>query len=414
MNRSLPVLLLAALGALGCAPQMEEQSKLASLRVLGVRKDKPYAKPGDTVTLTMLYEDASFANADAAPAKPRDVGVFWISACDNPAGDIYLGCLPKLAETFATISTPAPGVDPCVRDDGRRVCGVGLQHTFRLSDDIIRKHAPSVDRSPPYGLEYVFFLICAGELKPAPSDQQFPLACYSKSGTQLGADDFVVGYTAVYAYDEITNANPKVIGFSVDGKTVTPECIDEACVVTGAPPIGPMLDAGNADAALADAGDAGRDASPESGAPALDGAVSDGGGREVDPCEDPDGPACFEVCTAEKQLDCPEHDVKLETPQCREIPLNESNCPVDKDGVTKAREGRDLFEQAWINYYVDQGQLVNELKLLGDATSGYHEDHGTKIRVPKKLGPFHVWGVAHDSRGGTGWAKVRLATRRAK
>jgi hypothetical protein len=70
------------------------------------------------------------------------------------------------------------------------------------------------------------------------------------------------------------------------------------------------------------------------------------------------------------------------------------------------------------------GNFKNDVKLLADATEGLNEgldEHGkptplwsTKIRAPKKLGPFSVWGVAHDSRGGVGWAKVRLATRKAK
>jgi hypothetical protein len=111
------------------------------------------------------------------------------------------------------------------------VCGVGLEYSLQLSDKIISDHAPPPDTSPHYGLEYVFFLVCAGTLGPAPSGQQFPVACYSKSGKQLGAEDFVVGYTAVYAYDTITNANPLVTGFSVDGSR-TRRSARRACVLS--------------------------------------------------------------------------------------------------------------------------------------------------------------------------------------
>src|SRR5262245_31190336 len=106
MTRAIPLLLLASLGALGCAPEFEKQATLTSLRVLGVRKDKPYAEPGDTVKLSMLYDDATLAGADAA-AKSRDVKILWISACANPDGDLYLGCLPKMIETFESLKSGA-------------------------------------------------------------------------------------------------------------------------------------------------------------------------------------------------------------------------------------------------------------------------------------------------------------------
>jgi hypothetical protein len=412
MKRAVSFLLVASLGALGCGAEFEPQSTLTSLRVLGVRKDKPYAKPGDTVKLSMLYDDAVGIGADAAPPR-RDVEIMWISACENPAGDTYLNCLPKMAKTFSDLQKGLGSGDAGISLGSCRFQGApvpigspglldcGAEYSFKLHPDIIAKHAPPTDNSPRYGLAYVFFLVCAGEIGVAPAGQQFPLACYSKSGKQLGADDFVVGYTAIYAYDTITNANPFVKGFSFgDPKKITSLCVDEACVREEQPSGGvSMPEAGLADASS----DAGSDAAVEASAPPLDGGTP-GGEPDVDPCADPEAPTCFEVCTAEKQSDCPEHDIKLET----------DPSSVEPDTVTKAREGRDVLEQAWINYYTQQGEFVNDVKLLGDATEGYQENHGTKIRAPKKLGPFKVWGVAHDSRGGVGWAEVRLATRKAK
>lgn len=408
MTRTTALLLFAAIGALGCGPEFEKQATLASLRVLGVRKDKPYAKPGDTVKFSMLYDDAVGAAADAAPPK-RDVKIMWISACENPDGDVYLGCLPKMVNTFESLMSGGAGL-------GKGSCnlagvsGIGIpgildcgpEYSLTLSDTIVTDHARPPDKSPRYGLEYIFFLVCAGEIGVAPAGQQFPLACFSKSGEQLGANDFVVGYTALYAYDSITNANPIVTGFTVgtgkdDKNNVPPLCIDEACVTHGTPMGGPVtLDAG-----ALDAGDAGSDAAVEAGPPPSDAGSTP---AETDPCSDPASAACFDVCTEEKQSDCPEHDVKLET---------DPNS-VELDEVTRQREGRVISEQAWINYYTDQGEFVNDVKLLGDATEGYQENHGTKLRAPKKLGPFNVWGVAHDSRGGVGWAKVRLGTRAKK
>src|SRR5262249_23199111 len=156
----------------------------------------------------------------------------------------------------------------------------------------------------------------------------------------------------VYAYETITNANPIVKGFSFDDpKKIMSSCIDEACIGTESPSSGmPTLDAGLADAAS----DGGADAAPEASTPQAEAGIP-GGSPDVDPCADPDAPTCFEVCTSEKPSDCPEHVIKLET----------DPSSVEPDAVTKAREGRDVLEQAWINYYTEEGEFVNDVKLLG-------------------------------------------------
>jgi hypothetical protein len=77
------VLALVGLGvfALGCGPKFDPPSELQSLRVLGVQKDEPYAKPGDTINLQMLWEDAS---PDAA-SPSRKVTVTWSGPCFTAA-----------------------------------------------------------------------------------------------------------------------------------------------------------------------------------------------------------------------------------------------------------------------------------------------------------------------------------------
>src|SRR5258708_1863381 len=53
-------LLLGALSlstALGCGPQFDPGNEIKTLRVLGVKKDKPYAQPGDDVNLQLLWHD---------------------------------------------------------------------------------------------------------------------------------------------------------------------------------------------------------------------------------------------------------------------------------------------------------------------------------------------------------------------
>ncbi len=45
-----------ALFLLGCGPDFDPPSELHSLRVLAVEKDLPYAQPGATVNLQMLWQ----------------------------------------------------------------------------------------------------------------------------------------------------------------------------------------------------------------------------------------------------------------------------------------------------------------------------------------------------------------------
>jgi hypothetical protein len=45
---------LSLAGALGCGEDFDPASQIDSLRVLAVQKSAPYARPGDSVDLTLL------------------------------------------------------------------------------------------------------------------------------------------------------------------------------------------------------------------------------------------------------------------------------------------------------------------------------------------------------------------------
>src|SRR6187551_2418310 len=74
-----------ALFLLGCGPDFDPPSELHSLRILAVQKDKPYAQPGETVNLQMLWQDAS-------PLAGRDIQVAWSPPCFDPPADLYYAC----------------------------------------------------------------------------------------------------------------------------------------------------------------------------------------------------------------------------------------------------------------------------------------------------------------------------------
>ncbi|HVU00211.1 MAG TPA: hypothetical protein VHE30_00615 [Polyangiaceae bacterium] len=393
MRRSVLLsLLLPALA--GCAPDFEPASTLNTLRVLAVQKDKPYAKPGDTVTLRMLYTDAS-------PDAPRPVQVLWLGGfCENPLGDLYAGCFAGLeGGSTGASNAGALGFPPGV------VVGQGPTFQISLTKDIIsRRPPPPNPKQPRYGISFVFFAVCAGTIEANPNalgpnpSEAFPLACFGAGHERIGPEGFVAGYTEIFAYDQITNENPIVTGFQVDGQDVKPECIGADCIPSEITP--PSSDGGVTPDGAAASLDGGSDAAPQTGS---GGAGGSGGAPPVqtpDPCKS-DSPACIDVCPpGRKDSDC-EHTIELVVDPASE----------EQDGVAVAIEGGNVFEQQWINHYTERGKIPTEVKLLGDATQGFRDSHPTKLVAPHTAGPFHVWAVAHDNRGGANWVRVLMSAR---
>ena len=89
MKRALlPLLAALSLASVACGPEFDPSNELKTLRVLGVQKDKPYAQPGDEVTLQMLWHDA-------LGDRDRAVERAWVGGCVNPPGDLYYGCFAQ-------------------------------------------------------------------------------------------------------------------------------------------------------------------------------------------------------------------------------------------------------------------------------------------------------------------------------
>jgi hypothetical protein len=359
---STQTLLRAAFGALvgaglltGCGPEFDPQGRIDSLRVLAVQKDRPYAAPGDEVRLEMLWSDGS---EDAG----RPVEIAWVSGCHNPLGDLYAGC-------FA---------DPSAELE----FGSGDQFSFTVPADIITSRPPPKAPQPPYGLSYVFFAACAGNFDSASGG--FPLACRDENGNTLGSNDFVAGYTAIYAYDTFRNGNPIVRGLSLDGKPLRDLCIDPGSAAA--------IEGGELGAVL---GRAGEDTgSPSAGEPPV---VCDSS-VVVDRIEGPDCDDPAEICITGS----PEDD-----PDAKEYELRPEifRSSVEEDEISNVAYGHDYEEQMWINYYVSQGGLRSDVRLLNDATTGFNEEFPTLITPEKETGRITLWAVVHDNRGGVAWAR---------
>lgn len=329
---------------LGCGPDFDPPSELHSLRVLAVQKDVPYAQPGETVNLQMLWQDAS-------PLAGREVQVAWSPPCFNPPGDLYYACFSD-PNTFGGM----------VRQDADNP----ERTSFDVPLNIISERPPADNsNNAPYGVSYVFFALCAGELTllPAASDSAFPIGCKDASGTLLGADDFVAGYTSVYSFESFSNHNPVIKGFEFRGSPVPDSavCLGEGCL--------PL----------------------DGSAPAVD----------FD-CDDPEQSArCVPTCSDDGDSSCTAYSFRPTIDKAD--PANQ-----DQDDVSAQLLGRDVGEQMWINYYTDAGGFKSPVRLLNDATAGWNDNYGTDFYAPKTPGLSRIWAIAHDNRGGVSWSGITL------
>ncbi len=346
--RALP---LVSLAVLGCGPDFDPPSELHSLRVLGIQKDMPYADPGQTVHLHMLWEDASEHAA-------RSVVVRWSGPCFDPAADLYYACF-----TDPNLFTGMTGGD---------------RASFAMPKDIISRRPPPSDaKNARYGIAYVFFAVCAGELVPVPVTEEtaFPIGCRDESGKLLGSDDFVAGYVSVYSFQSFHNDNPFVSGFEFQGRPVASASF--------------CTDHGSADADDPTGTD---DCQARAGSSAP---------RDID-CDDPkQAQLCVPSCAADGDSSCPAYAIR---PTVDKSNVSNQN----QDDVSKQLLGRNVGEQMWIDYYTDAGKFKSAVRLLSDATSGWNDDYGTKYYAPKAPGLARVWALVHDNRGGVGWAGVTL------
>ena len=220
------VLLLLVLTAAACgAGDFDPQSTLKTVRILGARADKPYAKPGEDVEVEVLAFDGRVAKT--APMK-----VSWIPfVCENPVNDLYYACFATLAGGAGPPSAANPGagaiaalLKPGV--DLTPLLPSGPKYRFTMPADAVRAHPPSPGATAPYGLTVLFNVACAGHVEITERDPKNPvsppLGCFDDAGHQLGPDDYAIGFQRVYAYDQRTNQNPVIARVLADGTPVDP------------------------------------------------------------------------------------------------------------------------------------------------------------------------------------------------
>jgi hypothetical protein len=372
----------------GCAAGFAPISQVSSLRVIAVTADNPYAQPGDPVHFQMYYDN---------PPSGGTPLIAWMG-CYDPDGNQYYNCYPQLK---AQLNALASGHIP--------PGAIGDTFTYTLPPDIISKRTPPpssstmppsdpciYDGAPIYGTAYVFFVVCNGTFGAVPPEGNglagsFPVGCFDSEGKRLDADNFVPGYTQVYAFCDttITNKNPSFI--TDDGKPgnvngIIVQALDANDDVVGDGGVG---DAGTVTAC--NVSEASRNAS--------------GGCGRTDP---------YKACARYQiTVDVPEDVAEID--------------PTTTDMTTHQR----LHEIVWVDYFADQGDIDTPLLLVADAASGklQRNDDGTDKFATRWVGPppappddggadagdggvatqaVNIWAVLRDSRGGVAVAQRQL------
>jgi hypothetical protein len=73
----------------------------------------------------------------------------------------------------------------------------------------------------PFGESYAFFAVCRGEFSLLEeARERLPVGCVDERGNAVADDDFILGFTTVYVYDEIQSKSPRVKGIALDGEPV--------------------------------------------------------------------------------------------------------------------------------------------------------------------------------------------------
>ncbi|MFO0588686.1 MAG: hypothetical protein U0441_14145 [Polyangiaceae bacterium] len=326
-------------------PNFQPQSVVSTVRLLAVRADKPFATPGDTVTLDVLA-------ADGRPDKPHPMKVSWLPVpCMNPENGAAVNCYPAFAEQFE------PHVD--LTD----VLPSGDSLSFTVPADALGGTGGEPPRT--FSRMVFFVLACAGHVEhlgkvPGLATDALPFGCFDEEGRALGPSDFMIAYANVYGVLGITNQNPVISAVKLDRQPVDPAAgiTLPHCTTSGDEPC-----PGGALYTLV----------PKSSwedRPISGGTSTGGGGAAGDTGAAGGGGAAGDTGTTTGQPN----------PQ---------------------------KESLWVEYYVTQGSVPESRVPVYDSVSGEVE-YEVKYRSPRTPGEGMFYAVVRDDRGGVAWWSTPL------
>jgi hypothetical protein len=183
--------LCAAALTSGCGSDFDPGSRVVGTRVLAVQADRPYAHPGETVTL----------NALAIDTEGRALEWGWTFCVDPPSASAD-ACFTKLAEDAAKGSVPPFTLGPA------------SSATVTIPTDALSR-LPVEARGGAY--VGVLIVTCPGHVDLAGKTGVVPLACVDASGRALRLEEFEVGVKRIFVREQDRNANPEIASVTWDG-----------------------------------------------------------------------------------------------------------------------------------------------------------------------------------------------------
>jgi len=333
--------LLVLAGGASCAPSgFADPTIINTVRILASSADQPYAAPGADVNLQVLAYDGR-------TSKPEPMTIYWLPfVCENPPDDAYYNCFQQIE-----------GGGSFVGAGGVLNLPTGPSYAFHMPEDAVTSHAPVAGTATPYGLAILFNIACAGHLELVPIDpdnqnpQTVPIGCFDENHNQLGADDWVFGFTRVYAYDKLTTPNPVISYVDVGGTHLQ--------------------------------------VTPQAGVPQV---------YSTPACNSSSGCLSMPVCTSSDPKNC----------QVSFGPVVPSSSWVVNPEQTDIN-GNPLHVEIWADYYTTFGELGDEARLLYDSTTGSIGGPSvtdTLFQAPSTAGTGTIWVVVHDDLGGTSWVTI--------
>jgi hypothetical protein len=340
---------LLGLGSLvGCEGESDRVSEVDTLRILAVRAETPFATPGSDVPLETLMVDGS-PNATNDEGEARSVKQLWLGGCINPAGDSYLSCMPQLHHAVEELGDANLAQGQLPDDAAGLPVAWGDRYVAAVPSDIIESRPVAAGVVHPYGMEIVFVVVCAGELRRLDLDsKEFPLGCFDPDTNEpLTRDDFDIGFYPLFVYEDVTNQNPKVTKSTFDGQGVGPACDAQSPCESGS-----------------HCGEEGR---------------------------------CIPVvprCTKSDKDDCPNYALSVSVPHSAVEPAVVAHVP-EKDART---------ESLWVSYYSKAGSWEKDSRIISDPNSGWGEDQAGQWRANTEANTeVRLWAVVRDNRNGVTW-----------
>lgn len=186
MRSTYLILALGTCALAGCGADFKPGSRIESPRILALQADKPFARPGEDVSLTLLA------------ANPHEEPLQWAWAtCTLPPSSTLDDCIEGLDSDLARFDPETETLRVSVPSD--------------ILDDVPEGQKPSA-------LIGVVVVACPGELRSGDT-LGVPTRCVDEQGNARSIDDLEVGIKRIMLRASDRNENPQIEAITWDGET---------------------------------------------------------------------------------------------------------------------------------------------------------------------------------------------------